>query len=116
MKLNQKRSSFQTVNKSQVRDAKIHATRASKDDDPYIAAVRKALISLQGDIVDGKLLVETVRLTLNEMIGSKFALERDSNKLLAKMLRYIGLQVEPGTRKTAAVFWGADIIFHKSWS
>ena len=116
MKNDPKRSSSQTVKKTSVRDAKKPDQRApkqkdiNKEDDPYIAAVRKALISLHGDVKDGKLLVETVRLRLNETILSGFALERDSNKLLAKMLRYMGLLVEAGTRKKSAVFWDTDII------
>ena len=120
MKSNAQNFAGQPIRTSKM-DVKRHTTPTpkekdrNKEEDPYIAVIRKALISLLGEVQDTKLLVETVRLRVNEKIPSGFELERDSNKLLTKMLRFMGLKVVPGNRFTAAVIWDAEVIFKPSF-
>lgn len=82
----------------------------SKDQNPYRAVIRKALVSLQGEVKGGKLVLTRVRKKVNELLPEKMELEVNDNKQLATWLRDMGLEVTTGTGNKSVVLWNADII------
>jgi len=108
-----------TVSKSTVRGA-IKLTRyfsgqamqlvigTSKQQNPYKSVILKALISLQDEVKNGKLLLKRVQETVNESLLT-LALEVGDKKLAA-YLRDMGLEVIPSTGNKSVVYWNAKII------
>lgn len=85
------------------------STSKNHQSDPYSEVFRKALISMDGDVKNGKLLLKQLREAVNKLLPQDLALS-DKDKKIGTWLRDLGLTVREGTGNKTYVHWDENII------